>query len=61
MKTPTLLLCLVALTACKDNPPSAATPDDLVDRFYCGCAPDGEFLDVSELPDIPASFDEAVP
>ena len=61
MKAPTLLLYLVALTACRYDHSPAAMPENPVDRFYCGCAPDGEFLDASELPNIPPSFDEVVP
>lgn len=52
---------LMAVVACKQaDQGDIAHPDDVTVRFYSGCAEPGEFLNLEDLPAIPASFDEDV-
>ncbi|CAH0209680.1 hypothetical protein SRABI70_01956 [Pseudomonas sp. Bi70] len=56
-----LFSLLMAVVACKQaDHGDIAHPDDIAARFYSGCAKPGEFLDLADLPAIPASFDEGV-
>lgn len=61
MRLLVLLSLLTAMLACKQsNRAHVEHPDGIAERFYSGCAKPGEFLDLADLPTIPASFDEDV-
>ncbi|MEO4048102.1 hypothetical protein AAFN46_13535 [Pseudomonas sp. CAU 1711] len=55
------LLPLLVLAACGQGDNGLmARQHDSAGRFYSGCARPGEFLRPTDLPAIPASFDEDV-
>ena len=56
-----VLLPLLALAACGQGDDGVmARQEDVAERFYSGCARQGEFLRPTDLPAIPPSFDEVV-
>lgn len=55
------LSLLMAMVACKQSDHAHVEhPEGIAERFYSGYAKPGEFLNLADLPTIPASFDEDV-
>jgi len=62
MKALSLLPLLLMLAACEheSDAEQASHTEPLSTRFYSGCAQPSDFLELENLPAIPASFDEDV-